>query len=255
MTASPDDGVQLADVATPPLLRVSELTAGYDGIRALHSLSFDVLAGTIVSIVGSNGAGKTTTLRAISGIVRSQGSVRFAGEELLGLGAHQVVRRGIAHVPEGRHLFARLSVEQNLRLGGYRRDDRDETIERVYTTFPILKERSKQRAGTLSGGEQQMLAIGRGLMLRPRLLMLDEPSLGIAPRLVSAIFETVAQLRAEGLTILLIEQNVQESLELADEAYVLQTGRLILAGRGSDLLASDLVRQAYLGLSVAATGS
>ncbi|MHB8620882.1 MAG: ABC transporter ATP-binding protein [Chloroflexota bacterium] len=231
-----------------PLLSVDSLRAAYDGVPALHDVSFDVRAGEIVSIVGSNGAGKTTTLRAISGIVRGQGSVRFGGRDLVGLPAHRIAQLGIAHVPEGRHLFAKLTVEQNLRLGGYRRGDRAETVERVYATFPLLRERLSQRAGTLSGGEQQMLAIGRGLMLRPRLLMLDEPSLGIAPRLVSAIFEAVGRLRAEGLTILLVEQNVQESLELADRACVLQTGRIVLAGSGPELLESDLVRRAYLGL-------
>ena len=234
------------------LLEVRHLGAAYDGVPALHDVSFDVDVGQIVALIGANGAGKTTTLRAISGLLRpDRGQITFRGQRLNGEPAHRIAELGIAHVPEGRRLFSRLTVRQNLLVGAYSKHARageSEAMERVFTIFPRLRERADQRAGTLSGGEQQMVAIGRGLMLRPTLLMLDEPSLGIAPKLVDEIFTTVRAIAGEGTTILLVEQNVRESLELADHAYVLQTGSTISEGTGAELLASDLVRRAYLGI-------
>jgi branched-chain amino acid transport system ATP-binding protein len=234
------------------LLEVSHIRADYDGVVALHDVSFAVTEGEVVSIIGSNGAGKSTTLRTVSGQLRpTAGSITFRGERIDSLPAHRIAELGIAHVPEGRKLFSRLSVMQNLLVGSYSgraRAEEQVTVERVFEMFPRLRERATQRAGTLSGGEQQMLAIGRGLMLRPALLMLDEPSLGLAPRLVDEIFATIRTIANDGMTILLVEQNVREALELADRAYVLQTGSTVLAGIGPELLESDLVRQAYLGL-------
>ena len=234
------------------LLEVERLVASYDGVPALHGVSFAVGEGEVVSIVGSTGAGKTTTLRTVSGQLRPDGgTIRFRGRPIGGEPAHRIAALGVAHVPEGRRLFGRLSVLQNLLVGAYTERARvgeRAMLERVFRLFPRLRERADQRAGTLSGGEQQMLAIGRGLMLQPTLLMLDEPSLGIAPKLVDEIFETIRGIAREGMTILLVEQNVRESLELADRAYVLQTGSTILAGSGRELLGSDLVRRAYLGM-------
>ncbi len=234
------------------LLEVSYIQAGYDGVIALHDVSFVVPEGQVVSIIGANGAGKSTTLRTISGQPRpSAGEIKFRGQRISGLPAYRIAELGIAHVPEGRKLFSRLSVLDNLLVGSYSargRADEQASIERIFAMFPRLRERATQRAGTLSGGEQQMLAIGRGLMLRPALLMLDEPSLGLAPKLVDEIFATIRTIADEGMTILLVEQNVREALTLADRAYVLQTGRTILEGTGLELLASDLVRQAYLGI-------
>jgi branched-chain amino acid transport system ATP-binding protein len=234
------------------MLKVERLQAGYDGVAALHDVSFEIESGEIVTIVGSNGAGKSTTLRTVSGLLRpSAGSIIFEGRRIDHLPADQVVGLGIAHVPEGRRLFQRLTVAENLQLGAYTRKspgERAAALDRIHALFPVLKERSQQLAGTLSGGEQQMCAIGRGLMAQPRLLMLDEPSLGIAPRLVEQILTSLAELRAAGVTILLVEQNVVEALELADRGYVLQTGSVVLAGSGKELLESDLVRQAYLGM-------
>ncbi len=234
------------------MLEVDNIRVGYDGVPALHGVSFRVDRGEIVSIVGSNGAGKSTVLRAISSLLKTeQGSIRFEGTRIDTQSPHDVVKHGIAHVPEGRRLFARQTVMENLILGAYTRKapkERQEDMERIFAIFPVLKERRDQKAGTLSGGEQQMLAIGRGLMLRPRLLMLDEPSLGIAPRLVDKIFETVKELNDQGLTILLVEQNVREALELANRAYVLQTGRVVTEGTGEALLQSDAIQKAYLGI-------
>jgi len=235
------------------LLEVDNVHVAYDGVLALRGVSFRVNEGEIVSIVGSNGAGKTTIMKTISRLLKPvSGTVRFEGHRIDTLSPHDVVRYGIAHVPEGRRLFARQTVMENLILGAYTRRsaaEREADLERIFSLFPILKERSKQRAGTLSGGEQQMLAIGRGLMLRPRLLMLDEPSLGIAPKLVDKIFETVAELnRTDHITILLVEQNVREALELAHRAYVLQTGTVVMEGTGKDLLQSDAIQKAYLGI-------
>ncbi len=232
---------------------MNDIQVAYDSVLALHGVTFKVNEGEIVSIVGSNGAGKSTILKAISGILRPvTGSVSFLGQRLDTLSAHRAADLGIAHVPEGRRLFARQTVYENLILGAYTRKDpkqRQENLDRIFAMFPRLRERLNQRAGTLSGGEQQMLAIGRGLMLSPKLLMLDEPSLGIAPNLVDRIFEAVRALnRRQGLTILLVEQNVREALELAHRAYVLQTGRVVQEGTGDQLLQSDAIRKAYLGL-------
>ncbi|MDQ3410855.1 MAG: ABC transporter ATP-binding protein [Chloroflexota bacterium] len=234
------------------MLEVSRIQAGYDGVVALHDVSFAVAEGEVVSIIGSNGAGKSTTLRTISGQLRPEaGSISFHGRRLDGQPAHRIAELGIAHVPEGRKLFSRLSVMDNLLTGSYSaraRPSEREMIRRVFAMFPRLAERAAQRAGTLSGGEQQMLAIGRGLMLQPVVLMLDEPSLGLAPKLVDEIFATIRAIASEGMTILLVEQNVREALELADRAYVLQTGHTVLEGTGRELLDSDLVRRAYLGI-------
>ncbi len=235
------------------MLSIIDLRVNYGKVRAIQGASLRVEAGQLVSIVGSNGAGKSTILQAISGLVPvSGGEIWFDGERLDRLPAHEIVRRGIAHVPEGRALFGRLTVLENLELGAYARQytrrEFDRVLEEVCTMFPILKKRARQKAGTLSGGEQQMLAIARGLMLRPRLLMLDEPSLGLMPSRVSQIFETLSQIKRRDLTIVLVEQNVQESLELADYAYVLQTGRVVLEGPGDVLLQQDMIRQAYLGM-------
>lgn len=234
------------------MLTVEHLAVSYNGVPALYDVSFHVEPQQIVALIGSNGAGKTTTLRAISGLLRPErGQIIFDGQRIDRMPAHRLASLGLAHVPEGRRLFSRLSVMENLRLGAYSRDDAEafeHTLEEVFQLLPRLKERRAQRAGTLSGGEQQMLAIARGLMLRPRLLMLDEPSLGIAPILVDEIFRALKAINAAGTTILLVEQNVREALQLADWGYVLQTGRVIHAGPASELLNSAVVRQAYLGL-------
>ncbi len=240
------------DRASTPLLAVEDLHVSYGGVPALYGISFEVHAGEVVALVGANGAGKSTTLRAISGLIPpDSGSIRLGDRQLNRMPPHAIAALGIAHVPEGRRIFSRLSVLQNLLLGSYARTARSteqQTLEEVLTLFPRLRERLHQPAGTLSGGEQQMLAIGRGLMLRPRLLMLDEPSLGLAPLIVEGIFDVVRTLSASGMTILLIEQNVQETLMLAHRAYVLQVGQIVATGAGVDLLQSDLVRRAYLGL-------
>lgn len=234
------------------MLQVRNVQVSYGRIPALHDVSFELPAGKIIAIVGANGSGKSTTLRAIAGLNRvDQGEILFEGQAIHRLPAHRRVGLGLALVPEGRHLFPRLTVERNLEIGAYTRRDRREiaaSIEIAYRTFPVLGERRSQSAGTLSGGEQQMLAIARSLMSRPRLLMLDEPSWGIAPMLVNTIFETIAEISRSGVSILLVEQNVQRALSLADRAYVLQTGRVVLTGTGKELLGSDLVKRAYLAL-------
>ena len=239
------------------MLEISNLTAGYGDVPVLWGVSLSVPRGHVVALVGANGMGKTTLLRAISGVIRpSGGVVRVNGHDVIGLAACAVAAHGVAHVPEGRQLFPAMTVRENLTMGGYLLRDkanRAESMERVYTLFPRLRERHAQLAGSLSGGEQQMLAIGRGLMLRPQLLMLDEPSLGLAPLLVEEIFLTVARLRDEGMTILLVEQNVQQALRLAESGYVLENGRITLEGRASELLENSDVRSAYLGLSAAAS--
>jgi branched-chain amino acid transport system ATP-binding protein len=233
---------------------VRDLHVAYGaGVRALQGVSLHVEPGEMVALIGANGAGKTTLLKAIAGLVPAQaGDVAFAGEPIDAVDAADRVRLGVALVPEGRRLFSRLSVAENLRLGSYGRRDpahRKEMLERVHALFPVLAERSRQRAGTLSGGEAQMLAIARALMSRPRFLMLDEPSLGIMPRLVDQVMDSLRRLHAtEGLTMFLVEQNVPAALDLADRGYVLQTGRVVLEGRSQELRDSELVRKAYLGM-------
>jgi branched-chain amino acid transport system ATP-binding protein len=234
------------------LLRVEGVEVGYGDLTAVRDVSLEVREGEAVALIGANGAGKTTTLRAVSGLLPlRRGRIEFEGRRLDGLSPAQVVARGIAHVPEGRQLFPTMTVRENLVLGartGAARAAMPETLERVFELFPRLRERAAQLAGTLSGGEQQMCAIGRGLMARPRLLMLDEPSLGLAPVMVKAIFEDLARINGQGITILLVEQNVLRSLHLAHRGYVLENGRMTLSGPREDLLASGHIKQAYLGL-------
>jgi branched-chain amino acid transport system ATP-binding protein len=234
------------------LLEVAELRAAYGRVVALWDVSLEVDDGPVVALLGSNGAGKTTTLRSISGLLPAQsGSIRFAGQAIGSARSDQIVEMGIVHVPEGRQLWARMSVQENLELGAYlprAKARRAETLERVFGLFPRLRERRGQAAGTLSGGERQMCALARGLMGLPRLLMLDEPSLGLAPRLVTEMFDSLRTLRSQGLTVLLVEQNVHQALELADVGYVLETGRVVLSGPSQDLLADPRVRSAYLGV-------
>jgi branched-chain amino acid transport system ATP-binding protein len=235
----------------PALLEVEDLRAHYGGTQVLHGVSFAVPEGGITTILGANGAGKTTTLRAVSGLVRVAGCIRFAGRRVEGRAPEDLVRLGIGHVPEGRGTFVNLTVEENLRLGAYPRRDREgvrRDLERVWDYFPILRERRRQAAGTLSGGEQQMLAIARALMLRPRLLLLDEPSLGLAPLVVREIFRIVRLInREERVSVLLVEQNAAIALDLADHAYVLETGRVVLSGPPAILKQDDAVRRSYLG--------
>ena len=234
------------------MLVVEGVQAGYDEVPVLWDVSLRVPEGTVVSVIGANGAGKTTLLRTISGLIRPmRGDITFDGTRLNDLKPHQIAALGIAHVPEGRGVFAYQTVERNLYLGGYLRpkEEIEETLERVFALFPRLAERRHQRAGTLSGGEQQMLVIARGLMSRPRLLMLDEPSLGLMPKLVDEIFDLVQRIRdEEKVTILLVEQNVREALAISDYAYVLQTGRIVAEGKGEELLETEIVRKAYLGV-------
>jgi branched-chain amino acid transport system ATP-binding protein len=234
------------------VLRVEHIRVSYQRVPALHDVSLALERGEIVAVVGGNGNGKSTTLRAIAGLNRLDGGQILFEERAIGtLPPHERVRLGISLVPEGRRLFSRLSVEQNLRLGAYTRDsgaEIAETLERVFKLFPVLEERRNQPAGTMSGGEQQMLAIGRGLMARPRLLLLDEPSWGIAPKLVTRILDTIRAINGTGVSILLVEQNIRRALAIAHRAYVIQTGRVVLEGRGQELLESELVKQAYLGL-------
>ena len=234
------------------MLELHELTVSYGGIIALHGISLRVEKGSIVTLVGGNGAGKTTTLRTISGLVKPRsGRISYDGEEIAGMPAHQIVARGIAQSPEGRMVFANLSVLENLRMGAYLRRDKAgiaKDLDYVFSVFPRLKERIKQTAGTLSGGEQQMLAIGRALMSKPRLLLLDEPSLGIAPLLTKTIFEQIVAINRElKLTILLVEQNANLALEVSDYGYVLETGRILLQDTAAALRENPKVREAYLG--------
>jgi branched-chain amino acid transport system ATP-binding protein len=236
------------------VLEVRNLTAGYGDVPVLWGVSLSVPTGQVAALVGANGMGKTTLLRAISGVIRpSGGSIKVGDRDVTGLPAHAVTEQAIAHVPEGRQLFPQMTVRENLIMGAYlpaAKAARAESMARVYSLFPRLRERHAQLAGSLSGGEQQMLAIGRGLMLRPQLLMLDEPSLGLAPLLVEEIFLTVARLREEGMTILLVEQDVQQALRLAEMAYVLENGRITLQGRAADLLENPDVQSAFLGVPV-----
>ena len=236
------------------LLSVDGLEVTYGKIRAVKGVTFTVDAGTVVTLIGANGAGKTTTLRTLSGLVApSAGSVTFDGQRLDGVPAHEIVERGIAHVPEGRRVFPRMTVGENLELGAFSQvgkvaaADQRADMDRIFTLFPVLADRRGQAAGTLSGGEQQMLAIGRALMSRPRLLMLDEPSMGLSPIMMNTIFTTLAELKTQGTTILLVEQNAQAALALADRAYVIETGSVVLEGSAGELAASEQVRKAYLG--------
>ena len=235
----------------PALLQASRLEAQYGWTKVLHGVDFAVEEGGITAILGANGAGKTTTLRAVTGMVRTQGDITFDGRRIDGKATEDIVRLGIAHVPEGRGTFMHLTVDENLRLGAYVRRDKARLAEdfaRVYQYFPVLAQRRTQVGGTLSGGEQQMLAIARGLMLRPRLLLLDEPSLGLAPMIVREIFRIVRTInREERVSVLVVEQNAHMALELADHAYLLETGRVVVSGLAADIRKDDAVRRSYLG--------
>ena len=235
-----------------PMLEVRDLVVAYGAIEAVKGISLQVQAGDVVTLIGGNGAGKTTTLRTLSGLLRPvTGQVLFEGERIDRVPAHEIVRRGIAHSPEGRRIFPRMTIEENLELGAYSRRGKTaeirDTIDRVYALFPMLGERRGQPAGTLSGGEQQMLAVGRALMSQPRLIMLDEPSMGLSPIMMQKIFSTLVELKGQGTTILLVEQNAQAALSLADRGYVIETGRIVLEDNGPALLGNELVRKAYLG--------
>ena len=233
------------------MLELHDLQVYYGGIHALQGISLDVPDGKIVTLIGANGAGKSSTLNSIVGLVKPRsGSIKWNGQELTGLTTKQIVSQGIVLVPEGRRIFPNLSVWENLTLGAYHRSDKagiEKDREMIYELFPRLKERIKQSAGTLSGGEQQMLAVGRGLMSRPKLFMLDEPSLGLAPLIVKDIFDIILKINAQGTTVLLVEQNARAALKIADNGYVMETGRITLAGTGKDLLNDERIRHAYLG--------
>ena len=232
------------------LLSVQDLSVSYGAIRAVRSISFEIKAGEIVTLIGANGAGKSTVLNTLSGLIKPDaGSIVFSGENIVGMKPHKIVEAGLALCPEGRRVFSRMSVAENLEMGGYTRSDEEnaETRELVYEHFPRLRERRRQMAGTLSGGEQQMLAMGRALMSRPKLLMLDEPSMGLAPLLIEEIFSIIKTLGAAGTTILLVEQNANMALQVANRAYVLEIGKVVKIGTGEALLHDDDVRKAYLG--------
>ena len=238
-------------MADTTLLELKSVTAGYGDVQVLWGVSFSVRDAEIATLVGANASGKSTTLKTISGVVRATGGeISFANERIDRLPSHLIAARGIAHVPEGRRLFPLMSVKENLELGAISREarrHRSESFDRIFTLFPKIKERESQMAGTLSGGEQQMVAIARGMMARPRLLILDEPSLGLAPIIVREMFEIIQTINREGITVLLVEQNVQQSLKLADRAYVLENGKVVLEGAGRELLNDQRVREAYLG--------
>jgi len=241
-----------SQVTNPRMLEIRNLTASYGAISALHGISLSVPAGGIVTLIGANGAGKSTTLRAISGLVKPRGGeILYDGHNIAGLPPHEIVKRGLSHVPEGRMIFANLTVRENLAMGAYLQRDKKvvaSEMELVFQTFPRLKEREKQVAGTLSGGEQQMLAIGRALMSKPKFLLLDEPSLGIAPLLVKTIFEKIVEInKRQGITILLVEQNANLALEVSHHGYVLETGKIILQDESSKLRENPQVKSAYLG--------
>ncbi|MER6396751.1 MULTISPECIES: ABC transporter ATP-binding protein [unclassified Kitasatospora] len=233
------------------LLEVKDLRVAYGKIEAVKGISFTVNQGEVTTLIGTNGAGKTTTLRTLSGLLKpTGGTVTFDGQALTTVPAHKIVALGLAHSPEGRHIFPRMTIEENLLLGAFLRTDTAgiaADVERAYGLFPILGERRKQAAGTLSGGEQQMLAMGRALMSQPKLLMLDEPSMGLSPLMMQKIMATIVELKASGTTILLVEQNAQAALSLSDQGYVMETGRIVLKGTGADLLHDESVRKAYLG--------
>ena len=232
------------------MLKVNDINVYYGAIHAIKGVSFEVRPGEVVTLIGANGAGKSTILNTVCGLLRSRtGSIEFLGKPLGAVSAHRIVEQGLAHVPEGRRIFLQMTVEENLEMGAYTqpRSTIAPSLERVYEQFPRLKERRKQIAGTLSGGEQQMLAMGRGLMSSPKLLMLDEPSMGLAPILVEQIFDIIRQLHQAGVTILLVEQNAQMALSVADRGYVLETGRIVATGTGQELLRDAAVKKAYLG--------
>jgi len=233
------------------LLEAKNLKAGYGQTQVLHGMDFAIRKGSITALLGANGAGKTTTLRALCGMVKTSGDITFEGEQIDGRATEDIVRRGVAHVPDGRGTFLHLSTEENLRLGAYTRRDRkkvDEDLERVLGYFPVLRERRAQQAGTLSGGEQQMLAVSRALMLAPKLMLLDEPSFGLAPRLVRELFSILRAIRErEGVSMMLVEQNAALALELADQAYLIETGRIVMSGAAEALKRDDSIRRSYLG--------
>lgn len=242
----------MAESIVPPMLEIRDLAVNYGAIRALHGLNIKVNQGEIVTLIGSNGAGKTTTLRAISGLVDSQGSTRFQGREIRGMPPHEIVKLGVVHSPEGRGVFSNMTVSENLDLGAFVRKDHAQVKkdrEHALSLFPRLRERLAQYAGTLSGGEQQMLAMARALLSKPKLLLLDEPSLGLAPQIVQTIFQIIRDINKEGVTILLVEQNAHQALHVAHRAYVLEVGRIKMEGDAKDLAASDEVRKAYLGVA------
>lgn len=233
------------------MLEIKDLCVNYGMIRALKGISFEVNEGEVIALIGANGAGKTTTLHTITGILPAKsGSIVFEGKELTKTPAHKIVGMGMAHVPEGRRIFQQLTVLDNLKLGAFTRNDKDgiaEDMEKIYDRFPRLAERKSQIAGTLSGGEQQMLAMGRALMSRPKIVVMDEPSMGLSPILVSEIFDIITSIRKDGTTVLLVEQNAKKALSIADRAYVLETGRITISGKASDLINDEKVRKAYLG--------
>ena len=233
------------------ILEIRDLGVSYGGIQAVRGISFEVSEGEVVTLIGANGAGKSSTLRSIVGLVKpSDGQISFEGQELRGLTTENIVKQGITLVPEGRRVFVNLTVYENLKMGAYMRNDRlDDDLNWVYELFPRLKERSWQSAGTLSGGEQQMLAIGRALMSRPKLIMMDEPSLGLAPIVVQGVFDIIKEINRQGVTILLVEQNANMALKAADRAYVMETGRITMSGTGRELSENEEIRAAYLGKS------
>ena len=233
------------------MLKIEDLYVSYGMINAIKGVSFEVNEGEVVSLIGANGAGKTTILHTITGLLKPKsGSVMFEGKELTTTPAHEIVKLGMAHVPEGRRVFADLSVYDNLMLGAYTRKDKNEiakTLEMVYERFPRLEERKKQTAGTLSGGEQQMLAMGRALMSKPRIILMDEPSMGLSPLFVNEVFDIIKKISASGTTVSLVEQNAKKALSISDRAYVLETGKIALTGKASDLINDDKIKKAYLG--------
>ena len=232
------------------MLKVTDLTVNYGMIQAVKGISFEVKEGEIVALIGANGAGKTTTLQTVTGMIPSRtGTIEFAGTDITKVPAHRIVSMGLAHVPEGRRVFAQLTVLENLKMGAYTRKDKDgigETLQEFYKCFPRLEERKSQLAGTLSGGEQQMLAMGRALMSRPKMIVMDEPSMGLSPLYVAEIFKIIQDINASGTTVLLVEQNAKKALSIADQAYVLETGNIVLSGKASDLMNDDSVKKAYL---------
>ena len=233
------------------MLEINNLEVHYGVIKAIKDVSFKVNEGEVIALIGANGAGKTTILHTVTGLINpTAGSVTFNGSDITKTSAHKIVRMGMAHVPEGRRVFANLSVLQNLKLGAYTRKDKneiEESLENVFTRFPRLKERQNQLSGTLSGGEQQMLAMGRALMSKPRILLMDEPSMGLSPIFVNEIFDIIRAVKADGTTVLLVEQNAKKALTIADRGYVLETGRIVLEGNANELLNNDLIKKAYLG--------